>query len=467
MRPRTIATQLVQLFDGTSEPVYVLDESRRIVFLNRAAAAWVGCDQDALLGQPCRYHSSGEISGAAAIAAALCPPPAMVAGRTTRAVVSLPAADGNAIDRQVDFVPLAGEDSNIVGVVAFVLPHAADRSRDDIDEEPTPAALHERIRRYRRELAGRSSPDRLLGDSPAIRQVRNQVALAAQSTASVLLVGPTGSGRQHVARAIHYGRDPRQAGPLVPLACPMLGAALLESTLRGLARAGEAGEPAHTASLLLLDVEQMPVEVQYELTTLLAGFDAPLRVMATSNEPLEVLVAAGGFRGDLACALSTLTIALPPLSKRLQDLPLLAQMFLEDSNARAAKQLAGFAPEALDALAGYAWPGNVDELAEIVADAHAHAEGSLVTPRDLPKRLHLAAAAARYPRKVDESIVLEEFLARVERELIERAMSQAKGNKTKAARLLGMTRPRLYRRLVQLGLEKEEDDDVTFEPASD
>ena len=458
MRPRTSATDLVQLLDRASDPVYVLDEERRIVFLNRAAEQWTGCDQAALLGQECRYHSSAEATGAAAVAAALCPPPEALAGRCASGVVSPPGAEGGSAPRQVDFVPLAGDDSQMVGVVAFVRPLAAGKSSDASDDgEPTPAALHERIRRYRRELAGRSSIDRLVGDSPAMRQVRNQVALAAQSTASVLLVGPPGSGRQHVARAIHHASDPRGAGPLVPLACPTLGAALLQSTLRGLARAAGAagGESVRSASLLLIDVEQMPPEAQGELVARLPQFDAPLRVMATTHQPLAPLVVAGRFRGDLASGLATLTICLPPLAARLQDLPLLAQMFLEDSNARGAKQLAGFTPEALDTLAGYAWPGNVDELAEVVLQSHAQAEGPLVTPRDLPKRLHLAAAAARYPRKTQESIVLDEFLARVERELIERAMSQAKGNKTKAARLLGMTRPRLYRRLVQLGWEEE------------
>jgi DNA-binding NtrC family response regulator len=461
MRPRTSATDLVQLLDRAGAPVYVLDDERRIIFINRAAEQWTGYDQASLLGQECRYHSSAEVTGAAAVAAALCPPPESLAGRCVRALVSLPGneAAGAHAPRQVDFVPLPDDDRQVVGVAAFVLPASACDSRErDEDDEPTAAELHERIRRYRSEWAGRFSADRLVGDSPAMQQVRNQVALAGQSTASVLLVGPTGSGRQHVARAVHYGRDPQGAGALVPLACPMLGAALLQTTLRALGREGGAGESARPASLLLVDVERMPPEAQDELALRLPRFGAPLRVVSTTAQPLEPLAATGRFRADLAGLLATLTISLPPLAARLQDLPLLAQMFLEDSNAQGTRQLAGFTPEALDALADYAWPGNVDELAEVVLQAHAQAEGPLVAPRDLPKRLHLAAAALRYPRKAEESIVLEELLARVERELIERAMSQAKGNKTKAARLLGMTRPRLYRRLVQLGLDEEGDD---------
>jgi DNA-binding NtrC family response regulator len=126
------------------------------------------------------------------------------------------------------------------------------------------------------------------------------------------------------------------------------------------------------------------------------------------------------------------------------------------SAAGRAPQLQGFTPEALDQLAAYSWPGNIDELSGLVHEACRAAEGRLVTPRDLPQRIYLAAAAERRPRRGDESIDLGSFLAGVELELIQRALRRAKGNKTKAAKLLGLTRPRLYRRMVQLGLEKEE-----------
>jgi DNA-binding NtrC family response regulator len=142
------------------------------------------------------------------------------------------------------------------------------------------------------------------------------------------------------------------------------------------------------------------------------------------------------------------------LAQRREDLPMLAQLFVEEANVRSTKQVAGFSSEAMDRLDAYPWPGNIDELAQMVAQAHERAEGPQITPGDLPERIHLAAAAAAHPRRPEETIVLDEFLGRVERELIRRALARAKGNKTKAAKLLGMTRPRLYRRLVQLGLEQ-------------
>jgi DNA-binding NtrC family response regulator len=151
--------------------------------------------------------------------------------------------------------------------------------------------------------------------------------------------------------------------------------------------------------------------------------------------------------------LSTLVIELPSLATRLDDLPLVAQAILEETNAAGYRQLAGFAPEALDQLAAYSWPGNIDELAAVIRETHEKARGSEITVHDLPKRIHWAFDAAAHPPRSEESIVLGDFLDRVERELIARAMRRAKGNKSRAAKLLGLTRPRLYRRLVQLGLE--------------
>jgi DNA-binding NtrC family response regulator len=104
-------------------------------------------------------------------------------------------------------------------------------------------------------------------------------------------------------------------------------------------------------------------------------------------------------------------------------------------------------------MADYSWPGDLGELEEMIEEAHAQAEGPLIAPHDLPQRLMLASQASARPAKADETIKLEAYLAEIEHELIERALARAKGNKTKAARLLGMTRPRFYRRLVQLGLD--------------
>jgi DNA-binding NtrC family response regulator len=244
---------------------------------------------------------------------------------------------------------------------------------------------------------------------------------------------------------------------MISLDCSVLPADLIHSTLTALARTHSAtadAEKIGPATLVLNRVDELPAELQAELAALFSKKPFPRRLISTSAVPLGELVQRGKFHADLSALLSTIGINLPALNDRREDLPLLAQIFLEDCNRQGTKQVGGFAPEALDKLDAYAWPGNLDELVEIVAAAHKNAQGPAVKPEELPPQIHLAAQAAAHPRKTEEPIRLDEFLQRVERELIRRALSRAKGNKTRAARLLGLTRPRLYRRMVQLGLEE-------------
>jgi DNA-binding NtrC family response regulator len=197
---------------------------------------------------------------------------------------------------------------------------------------------------------------------------------------------------------------------------------------------------------------------------LLPGIE--LHTLATSRIALQRLVAKGKFRQDLAYALSTLTISLPPLKNRAEDIPLLAQHFLEKQNAASSRQFSGFAPAAMELLTAYGWPGNVEELEGAVLHAAQQATGFTVQAGDLPDAVHLGVHAAAYRPREEETIQLDAFLAEIEKELLERALRRAKGNKSKAAQLLGMNRQRLMRRLVQLGLAPPaiEDEPVVFEP---
>lgn len=451
---RGSAAQLAKLLDAVTEPIYAVDAERKIVFCNDACLAWTGCTADELLGQECRYHAGEGLSGGTAVAAALCPPPAALAGRRVSAEIILSSPEPQS--RVGDFFPVGNDDVRPQGVIVVVrtatLPSAADVS----EVESAGTKLHVRLQRYRRQLALRGHVDRLWGNSPAMKQVRSQVFVAAGSAASVLVIGPAGSGRAHVARAIHYGDGALEAGPLVPLACPLLDADLLSATLRSLMK--DRPEHRRPSTLMLEEIDSLAEAAQVELARFLVGGRFPARVVSTARTPLGELASRGAFRSDLACLLCTVTIRLAPLAERPEDVPLAAQWFLEQANAGSAKQLGGFSAEALDQLSGYAWPGDLSELESIVNEAHARAETHEITPRDLPPRLALAAEATAQPRKTDENIVLEDFLGKIERELIQRAMKRAKGNKTKAARLLGLTRPRLYRRLVQLGLERPDDE---------
>jgi DNA-binding NtrC family response regulator len=450
-RVRTTATDLASLLDEGAVPLYVLDENRRIIFCNAACAAWVGLAAEQLIGQQCNYHAPPAEPGPAATAVGLCPPPKVFSGHAQKGTVSCLRPDGRLVHRCGHFLPLADGQDESAPVIAML--EASDcPSEERPDERRAEAYLHEQVRRFRQQTAGRFAPQSLIGNNPLIVRARLQIELAARSGAGVLILGSAGSGKDHAAKAIHYCQA--EPGLLVPLDCAVLETNVLRSALRSLC-VRSASRPSG-GTVVLEEVDLMPREAQEDLVEMIAGGTLRMRVIATSSHGLDERVADGQFLPELACALSTLVIEMPPLCGRLDDLPLLAQAILEETNAASYRQIAGFTAEALDQLAAYPWPGNIDELAAVVRETHEHAQGCEITAHDLPRQIHWGADAASHPTRTDESIVLAEFLARVEKELITRAMHRAKGNKSKAARLLGLTRPRLYRRLVQLGFEEHE-----------
>ena len=365
----------------------MLDDDLTIVFLNRACQEWLGGAAEGLLGRRCAYHSSPAVVGPDAVAARLCPPPQALAGGVFTATVSRLAEDGTLGERRARFLPLGLAGDDFLGIVAIV--ETADKPRPDGDAPDTEAspseaiALHEHVRHFHQEAAARYRADRLIGQGPAMRLARRQVELAAASRSSVLLVGPPGSGRQHLAAAIHYATEKGanshlssvgatvalspQGGSttatpttvlsagLVPLDCSLLGEDLLEAAAAAVAHG--------TKTLLLHRVDELSSDAQVQLAEFLARRPPAWRLIATAAQPLGELARRGNFRTDLAALLSTISIELPPLAQRRDDLPLLAQLFLEEHNAAGPRQIGGFSPTALDRLDAYAWPGNLDELA--------------------------------------------------------------------------------------------------------
>jgi DNA-binding NtrC family response regulator len=282
--------------------------------------------------------------------------------------------------------------------------------------------------------------------------VRAQILLAASTQAPVNIAGPPGSGREHAARTIHHQRW-QDGGGIVPLSCRVLGGELLLSTLENLRPLPGPSGQSVPMSLVLNDVDELSPDDQLQLVSLLPRLRLE-RLYATSRTPLMELAARGAFQASLAASLSTLVIDIPPLAQRTDDIPLLAQMCVEDLNALGTRQRSGFTPEALDALCLYPWPGDVAELIDVVRAAHERAASARIGVQDLPPVVR-GESTVRKPRPA-EPIRMSEMLARAEREILRRALRIARGNKTRAARLVGMSRPKFYRRLEQLGLADEE-----------
>ena len=476
--PTAIAA-LAKLLDTSKRPIYAVDADREIVFCNAALVDWLGLVRRDVVGRYVEYHSEYQAGSAdngrnrrPAPLNDLSPPPEAMAGVECAGTVSCVARDGRLVHRRAEFKPLASETKRVArragtaGVAparcgVLVLLDGSDMSPEELSarmsREPTGDELHHIIRRFRRTQAAEHAVESLIGECSAMRRVRSQVVAAAASQANVLICGPRGSGRSHIARAIHYRAAPGGSASFIAIDAQVTTEEVLRDafeTLRHTVNAKLRG------TLLVANLERLALELQSQLLPVLTDLAQSARIIATTaalmsgSDPIAHEILPALFDG-----LSTITIEAPPLVARLDDLPLLAQCFLESCNRGSPKQIGAVRSDALDHLALHRWPGELDELRSVIAAAHLACSGHEITPADLPAVVHHAGKAASTPRRVSEKIVLDDLLTSIERDVIVRALSQSGGNKSAAAELLGMTRPRLYRRLIQLGLASETSDE--------
>lgn len=454
-RIRSKANALSRLLEESPFAVCVFDPQRTIVYCNTACGELVGYDPNLLLGQQVAYRAPDDDSPSEVVVS-LCPPPEAFDGQSLVREMTIAGRSDRPVVVQGEFVAFGADNSECPGVLAVFSPVDWDRSARDIgdDIDLDAVGLHQRLAELRQTVLGDSFRlDELVGSSAAIERVRQQVRVASQARTRVVVRGPVGSGRELVARSIHQQIMPQNTGPpLVPVYCPITDAELLQAAIRALLRETE-GVTDLIPTLLLLEVDQLLPEAQHELAGFLELPGFRLLTVATTEESLFAKAGRDEFSEELAHALCILEIQLPSLADRRQDIPLLCQHFVEVFNATSAHQLSGMTPQALDELTGYEWPENVDELAETVLQAARNAAGPMIGVRDLPDRIRWASDVQLHPRREPQPVVLDQLLAEIERDLIGRALKDAKGNKTKAAQLLGVTRARLHRRLEHFRIE--------------
>jgi transcriptional regulator with PAS, ATPase and Fis domain len=452
-----------RLLDETSLPLFAVDDQRRIVFANAACGDWLGVSTGDLVGRHCNYSAQGD-DPLAAMRGALCPPPEAFSGEVMQGeVCRSPSSDRPFERRPAIFVRIANPDTK--SAVVLVAIASANSSEVSNRSAHIAESFHSLLVKLRGDLGKRYAISQLIGTSDAINRVREQVRIAADSGARALIIGPPGSGREHVARTIHFSQPAESIGTLVPIDCRLVDAEQMQAQLTRLLRGQHERPTERPPAALLLEIDRLRPTAQQELAGFLQLPNLELKTLATARVSLDKLVVKGRFRADLANRLSTLLIRLPPLAVRRADIPLLAQYFLEQRNARSAAQLSGFHPAAVELLLSLPWKNNLDQLASAVDAACSRATGSRVAITDFPAWVHLAKDdAARTPRD-EEPIQLDAFLGEIEKELLLRAMRRARGNKSRAAALLGLSRQRLIRRLIQLGLvPKPAEEPVIFEP---
>jgi transcriptional regulator with GAF, ATPase, and Fis domain len=308
----------------------------------------------------------------------------------------------------------------------------------------------------------------LVGESPRMREVHRLLARVAASDSTVLLRGESGTGKEVAARTLHRG-SPRARKPFVAINCATLSPTLLESELFGHERGAFTGaverragklEAADGGTLFLDEVGEIPLPLQARLLRVLQereferlGSTRPLKVdvrlIAATNRDLEKAIREGTFREDLFYRLNVISLSLPPLRERREDIPLLASHFAALFSRRLGRRVAGFTPEARACLLRYAWPGNVRELANAVERAIVLGEGDLIRPEDLPETVLEAAPAERNAPigKYHESV--NDFKKR----LILDAIRQAGGSIIRAAELLDLNSTYLHRLIRNLDLK--------------
>ena len=335
------------------------------------------------------------------------------------------------------------------------------------------------VHALRERLAERAGLDPILGRSESVKQLRLQIARVLESEVNVCILGESGTGKELVARALHEaGR--RRGGPFVALNCGAIPAALQESELFGHERGAFTGatathkgrfEQAQGGTLFLDEVAEMSAATQTSLLRTLQertvrrvggshDLAVDVRIVCATHRDLEEEVRAGRFRQDLYYRLVVYPIRVPPLRERLEGLPLLVGHFLRRFAADVPRAVTRVTPDLLDALARHDWPGNVRELENVVHRAMLSSESEVLDVVSLSSSLRAREPAARdaespSPRPAPTPV----SLAELEREAMLRALAQERGNVTRAARVLGVGRATLYRRLASLRIVGDHETD--------
>ncbi|MGZ4963798.1 MAG: sigma-54-dependent transcriptional regulator [Limisphaerales bacterium] len=322
----------------------------------------------------------------------------------------------------------------------------------------------------RQQLDTRFGMENIVGQSPAMEEIFDVVRQVAPTRATVLLLGESGTGKELIAKAIHQ-LSPRANQTMVTIHCAGLAPTLLESELFGHEKGAFTGaherrvgriEAAQGGTLFLDEIGEIDSSIQVKLLRFLgeSTFErvgsnktqtADVRLIAATNRNLEQEVKAGKFREDLFFRLRVVEIVLPPLRERAVDVPLLAKAFLREFATENNKTVTEFTPDAVDAMISYPWPGNVRELRTAVEHAVVLCRSDKIALRDLPPTVR--ASNITVPTSTKLIALSDMTVSEAEKQLIVRALKECNGNRTAAAKKIGMSRRTLHRKLIEYNLQ--------------
>ena len=424
---------LESILDG----VFTVDSEFRITSFNKAAELITGYKKDEVLGKNC-----GEVMRSTDKE----PCPLIRTLETGEPVsnyeMEIITRDGKRVPVSVNTAILNDENGRMIGGV---------ETFRDMSE----------IVRLRNEVRHRYSFGSIIGKADCMQMVYDKLEVVSGTDSNVLIEGETGTGKDLIARTIHYN-SMRKDKPFLKINCAAIPENLLESELFGYRRGAFTGavmdkmgkfEAANGGTIFLDEIGDMPLTLQAKILRVIEekvferlgevkSRNVDVRVIAATNKPLKELVEQGRFRMDLYYRLNVVRIKLPPLRERAEDIPLLLDHFIEMFNRRFNKSVKGVEQRVMDFFLDYTWPGNVRELENVVEHAMIHAKGNLIRFDNLPDYLFEAQGTVRAIR-----------LADVEREHIIKVLKSVNNNKTRASKILGISRSTLWRKLKELNIE--------------
>jgi len=389
-------------------------------------------------------------------------------GRGVTAAVIVMTAHGS-VENAVEAMKLGAADF-------LQKPFSLDHLGTTVEKVIAVQALRDENRRMRDELDDRYQFDNIIGRSAAMRDIFQTVERVAPTRATVLLAGESGVGKDMIARAIHH-HSPRARHPFVKINCTALPENLMESELFGYEKGAFTGasvskpgkfEQADQGTAFLDEIGDVPGNIQVKLLRILQEKqferlgsnltrNVDVRVIAATNVDLRAALEEGRFREDLYYRLNVVPISIPPLRQRREDIPFLALHFVNKLSKDLGSRAKAISPAAVDRLLEYSWPGNVRELENTIERSLVLASGETLQPADM--RIEAArvsnAMAAGASSQMQPLLPEGETLEHWEQMMIKEAMRRSNGNKSQAARMLGLTRNALRYRLSQMGMESE------------
>ena len=431
------------IMNSIADGVVTLSRDLAVTSFNRSAERITGYSAGEVLGRPC--HTVFKSRGCEKA----CPVRELMHSDKPIVEVEMDIAskDGSLIPVSVSAALLRDENGDVVGAV---------ESFRDLS----------RVKTLTEELKAKYSFRNIIGKSHEMQEVYHLIRSVARTNVTAIIQGDTGTGKELVARAIHY-ESPRAGEPFVVVHCAALPETLLESELFGHVRGAFTGatsdrkgrfQLADRGTLFLDEISEVSPSTQVKLLRVLENkqfervgdsrtTQVDVRLICATNRNLKQMISDGTFREDLYYRINVVSLRLPPLRERDEDIPLLVRHFIEKYNRETGKQVGKVHPDTMDILIDYAWPGNVRELENAIGHAFVHCRGDIILPEHLPQDISEAG-----PAGTENALKMLESLEDVEKAAITEMLKRCKGNRSRAAKRLGIGRSSLWRKIKKYGL---------------